>query len=132
MDELVNTIAGVGNAIFGSGGPTSAQGIKSNDQSPAEAATSAQEFSAQEAQKNRDYQTQMSNTSYQRGTADMKAAGINPLLAFQQGGASTPSGSTGSGYQAPSQTSAQTKQSSASTIGSLATTAFMLGKMFLK
>lgn len=39
------------------------------------------------------YQTGMSNTSYQRGVEDMKAAGINPALAYSQGGASVPSGS---------------------------------------
>lgn len=40
-----------------------------------------------------EYQTKMSNTAYQRSTADMKAAGINPMMAVQQGGASTPSAS---------------------------------------
>lgn len=48
-------------------------------------------------QKQMDYSERMSNTAWQRGTADMKAAGINPMLAFQQGGASSPTGST---YQA--------------------------------
>lgn len=33
----------------------------------------------------------MSNTSYQRSTQDMLAAGLNPMLGFSQGGASTPS-----------------------------------------
>lgn len=53
-------------------------------------------FNANEAEKNRQFQLDMSNTSYQRAVKDMKAAGLNPLLAFQQGGASTPSGSTAS------------------------------------
>lgn len=56
----------------------------------------AKDFNAAEAQKNRDYQTEMSNTAWQRAVEDMKAAGINPILAAQQGGASTPGGSSAS------------------------------------
>lgn len=47
---------------------------------------------AAEAQRDRDFQERMSSTSYQRAVEDMKLAGINPMLAFQQGGASSPGG----------------------------------------
>lgn len=49
---------------------------------------------AKQAQLNRDFQERMSDTAYQRTVADMKKAGINPMLATQMGGASTPLGNT--------------------------------------
>ena len=49
-------------------------------------------LSYKSAQNQMNYQTKMSNTSYQRGMADMRAAGLNPMLAYSQGGASTPGG----------------------------------------
>lgn len=54
-------------------------------------------FNQLEAQKNRDFQHFLSDTSYQRAVTDMKHAGLNPMLAYSNGGASTPVGSTASG-----------------------------------
>lgn len=54
------------------------------------------QFNAQQAQINRDFQERMSNSAYQRAMADMRLAGLNPILAYQQGGAGTPGGASAS------------------------------------
>lgn len=54
-------------------------------------------WESEQAGRQIEFQREMSDSAYRRGVIDMRAAGLNPMLAYSQGGASTPGGAAGSG-----------------------------------
>lgn len=99
---MLSTIGTVAGSMFGMpwiGSALGALGGIFGSKSSSAGAAMANQMQIQEAQKNRDWQEKMSGSAYQRAVADMQLAGLNPMLAYSQGGASTPSGGAASGFQ---------------------------------
>lgn len=72
----------------------SAVGLKAGTVAGGLGALFANQQARSAAAKQMAFQQYNSDTSYQRRVEDLKKAGLNPILAYQQGGASTPTGAT--------------------------------------
>lgn len=91
--NFANMIAGIGSSLAAATNTNAAYQMAMQQQS----ANQAMQFNSEEAEKNRQFQKMMSDTAYQRMVADLKKAGLNPILAMGTGGASTPNGSSANG-----------------------------------
>lgn len=81
------------------------QNTLANNVWSAEQADKVNAFNAEQAELNRQFQREMSDTAHQREVADLKAAGLNPVLSARLAGASTPSGSSAQGQKGDTDTS---------------------------
>ena len=77
------------------------QGAKDQNEESAWQAKLQREFNSAEAAKNREWQEKMRSTGYQTAVQDLKAAGLNPMLAYSQGPAAMPTGATASSSSLP-------------------------------
>lgn len=91
---MVNAGANATGANTGSTGNMLGDMVTGGAISNAKAAEEANNANIGFAREQMGFQREMSNTAYQRAVNDMRSAGLNPALAYQNGGASSPSGAS--------------------------------------
>ena len=91
IGSIIGAGIGAGSSLIG--------GFMQNAANSRQAADNRQ-FQAEQTAQQMEFQERMRRTQYQTAVADLKASGLNPMLAYSQGGAGTPSGASAGGAQA--------------------------------
>lgn len=103
LGDIGGFLAGPASLLPNIWGGLSGQSAADANSANQASAQHAMDFGQASADKQMAFQERMSNSSYQRGMQDMEKAGLNPMLAYMQGGASVPSGASASGVSSVNQ-----------------------------
>jgi len=109
INSVSNAVSSIGlkdvvSPLIGAAG--SFLGTQSANQANLDYLNQANAFNQAQTDKQMQFQKDMRATQYQTAVEDMKAAGLNPMLAYSQGGAGTPAGAAATSVAPPTRQNA--------------------------